>query len=144
MNSLDRAIEIAVWAHSGQLDKAGAPYILHPLRVMLRLKNLDEQIVAVLHDVVEDSDWTIEHLKSEDFSENVISAIDALTRRSGESYNEFICRVTTDPIAIQVKLADLHDNSDLSRIAFPTEKDQRRTEKYQTAIIMLTKHLEKT
>jgi GTP diphosphokinase / guanosine-3',5'-bis(diphosphate) 3'-diphosphatase len=85
MSTLDRAIQIAVTAHAGQIDKGGEPYILHPLRVMLRMRNEEERIAAVLHDVVEDSDSTFESLIAEGFSPNVICALEALTKRPGEA-----------------------------------------------------------
>ncbi|MGO4741698.1 HD domain-containing protein [Bosea sp. 2KB_26] len=93
MSTLARAIEIAAKAHDGQRDKAGEPYIAHPMRLMARfLASGQEQnaIIAALHDVVEDSDWTIEDLRREGFTENVVSAVDALTRRDGEEYITFV------------------------------------------------------
>lgn len=135
MSTLERAIEIAVQAHAGRVDKAAVPYILHPLRVMLRVREPTEQIAAVLHDVVEDSDWTLDRLRTEGFSEDVLRAVDALTWREpdGESYEEFVKRAALNPIARRVKLADLDDNLDLSRIAQPTSKDRARLERYRRA-----------
>src|SRR5262245_28479422 len=133
MSTLERAIEIAAKAHAGQLDKAGAPYILHPLRVMFRLQDPAARITAVLHDVVEDSSWTIEDLRAEGFDAPVLAAVDALTRRSGESYEDFVRRAGLHPIAYPVKLADLADNLDLSRIASPTERDEARIARYERA-----------
>jgi (p)ppGpp synthase/HD superfamily hydrolase len=134
MSTLERAIAIAAEAHEGKVDKAGAPYILHPLRVMLKMATTEERIVAILHDVVEDSEITFEHLRKEGFSDAVVDAVDAVTIRSGESYDDFVQRAALNPIGRRVKLADLEDNSDLSRIANPTEKDYRRLAKYQRAI----------
>lgn len=143
MSTLEHAISIAALAHAGQVDKAGAPYILHPVRVMLRLTEPEDQIVAVLHDVVEDNrDWSLNRLRREKFSENVVNAVDALTRRPQEKYEDFIVRVAMNPIALRVKLADLLDNSDITRIKHPTENDHKRTNKYQRAIIELTKKME--
>jgi GTP diphosphokinase / guanosine-3',5'-bis(diphosphate) 3'-diphosphatase len=85
MSTLERAIAIASGAHAGQVDKAGQPYILHPLRVMLRIASEAERIAEVLHDVMEDSGVTLELLRAEGFSSEIISAVDALTRRKGES-----------------------------------------------------------
>jgi (p)ppGpp synthase/HD superfamily hydrolase len=116
------------------VDKAGAPYILHPLRVMLKLEKSEERIAAVLHDVVEDSEITLEHLRNEGFSDAVVDAIDAVTMRHGESYDDFVRRAALNSIGRHVKLADLEDNSDLSRIANPTEVDYERLAKYQRAI----------
>lgn len=134
MSTLERAIAIAANAHEGQVDKAGAPYVLHPLRMMLRLTTTDERITAVLHDVVEDCGVTLETLRAEGFSERVIEAIDSVTRRPDESYDDFVLRAATNPIGRRVKLVDLQDNSDLSRIANPTIHDYERVEKYSRAI----------
>lgn len=130
---LNKAIEIATRAHAGQVDKAGAPYILHPLRVMISRENELERICAVLHDVVEDSDITFDDLRKEDFSEEVIAVLDCLTKRSDESYEEFIDRILKNETACRVKLADLCDNMDLSRIENPTEEDKERNRKYNKA-----------
>jgi len=137
MSTIERAIAIALEAHAGQVDKAGAPYILHPLRVMLSLDTLDERIAAVLHDVVEDSSWTLTRLRAEGFPEPVLLAIDAVTRRDGESYEGFVARAGQDPIGRRVKLADLQDNANLARIAAPTEKDHARLDRYRRAIAQL-------
>lgn len=138
MSTLERAIEIAARAHTGQPDKAGAPYILHPLRVMLRMNTNDERIVAVLHDVVEDSHhWSLELLRAEGFSEQVVRAIDSVTHRDNETYEEFVLRAGLDPVGRRVKLADLEDNCDLGRIAAPTEEDHARIDRYRRAIEQL-------
>ena len=131
MSTLERAIEIAAQAHAGQVDKAGAPYILHPLRVMLRMEDTEARIAAVLHDVVEDSDWTMADLAGEGFSEAVLRAVDALTKRSGEDRLDAARRAARDPLARAVKLADNAENSDLSRIPEPTAKDYARLAQYQ-------------
>ena len=134
MATLERAIEIAAKAHAGQVDKAGAPYVLHPLRMMLAVSSPEARIAAVLHDVVEDTSVTLEDLRAEGFPASVLEAVEALTKREGEDYEAFIRRVAPNPIAREVKLADLRDNSDLSRIAEPTERDRARIEKYRRAI----------
>ncbi|WP_404941408.1 HD domain-containing protein [Pseudomonas danubii] len=134
MSTLERAIAIAARAHAGQVDKGGAPYILHPLRVMLRLSEPREQLVAVLHDVIEDSPVTLEQLRGEGFSEEVLQALAALTKVEGEDYSVFIRRAAQNPLARRVKRADLAENSDLSRIPEPSEDDRRRLEKYRQAI----------
>jgi GTP diphosphokinase / guanosine-3',5'-bis(diphosphate) 3'-diphosphatase len=131
MATLERAIAMAAKAHAGQVDKAGEPYILHPLRVMLRMHSVTERIVAVLHDVVEDSEVTLELLADEGFSQEVLSAVDALTKRKGESRADAARRAKQDPIALTVKLADNAENMDLSRIAVPTERDFARLEEYK-------------
>lgn len=130
---LDKAIVIATNAHQGQIDKAGQPYILHPLRVMFSRTSETERICAVLHDVIEDTDITLDYLRNEGFSEDVLSALDALTRRNNESYDEFISRIVNNKIACYVKLADLCDNMNLSRIKNPSQKDNERIEKYRKA-----------
>lgn len=132
--TLERAIEIAARTHAGQVDKGGAPYILHPLRVMLRVAPGAQQIVAVLHDVVEDSDISFEDLEQEGFSAEVINGLRAVTKVEGESYEDFVARAALDPVGKKVKLADLMENSDLSRIAEPSQKDLERVEKYGRAI----------
>jgi len=134
---LERAIAIAAEAHAGQTDKGGAPYILHPLRVMLSLATQDERIAAVLHDVVEDSDWTFEALSAEGFGDAVVGALRCLTKQEGEPYEAFIARARANPIARRVKLADIADNSNLSRIPAPTAKDLARLEKYRKAAAAL-------
>ncbi len=137
MSTLERAITIAAQAHQGQTDKAHEPYILHPIRVMLRLSTPDERMAAVLHDVLEDTDWSRMDLEREGFSRAVLDAVEALTRRSDETYEDFLHRVSLNPIALRVKLADLEDNLDASRIAQPTDRDVRRMEKYRAARTLL-------
>jgi (p)ppGpp synthase/HD superfamily hydrolase len=138
MATLEKAIQIAAQAHEGQKDKSGAPYLLHPLRMMLRMESEAAMIAAVLHDVVEDSDWTLEQLRLEGFSEEVLQAVDCLTSRDGESYDEFIVRVRTSAIARQVKIADLEDNMNVKRIGEMSPKDLARIEKYHRAWRALT------
>lgn len=136
MSTLKRAIEIAEAAHAGTNDKGGNLYIAHPMRVMNAVDMEEEKIVAILHDVVEDTDWTLEKLRKEGFSETVLAAIDSVTNRKkqGETYDEFVKRAASNPIGRKVKLADLRDNSDISRIAKPTPEDYKRIEKYRNAI----------
>lgn len=136
--TLERAIEIAARTHAGQHDKGGAPYILHPLRVMLRVAPGAQQIVAVLHDVVEDSELTFEDLEREGFSAEVIAGLRAVTKIEGESYDDFVARAALDPVGKAVKLADLAENSDLSRIPEPSHKDLERVAKYKRAIAYLS------
>ncbi|MBV7495397.1 HD domain-containing protein [Pseudomonas sp. PDM24] len=135
--TLERAIAIAAAAHEGQVDKGGAPYILHPLKVMLRVNTLEERIVAVLHDVVEDCGISFDDLRKEGFSETVLMAIASVTKVPDELYEEFIERAAQNPIGRVVKLADLEENSDLSRIAQPSWEDLERVEKYRRAIGVL-------
>ena len=131
MATLERAIEIAKTAHAGQFDKAGKPYIFHPIRVMLRVHNEFEKMVAVLHDVVEDTPVTLEDLKREGFLPEVVQAIDALTKRPGETRLEAAKRAAAHPLARTVKLADNAENMDLSRIPNPTERDYERLREYE-------------
>lgn len=134
---LNLAIKIAADAHIGQFDKAGDPYILHPLRVMMGLETEDERIVGVLHDVLEDTDVTVSDLLKKGFSGRVIEALQSVTRNEGESYADFIQRAKRNEIGRKVKLADLKDNMDWSRIKQPTEDDMKRMQKYQKAYYML-------
>lgn len=131
---LEKAILIAVKAHQGQVDKGGNPYILHPLRVMFSMKGENEKICAVLHDVIEDTDITLEFLRNDGFSEEILSALDTLTRRKSESYDQFIDRIVDNQLACNVKLADLSDNMNLTRIKNPSHKDLERIEKYRKAV----------
>ena len=131
MATLERAIAIAATAHAGQIDKAGAPYILHPLRVMMAVASLEEKMAAVLHDTVEDTDVTFEQLRDAGFPESVIEAIGALTKTDGESRIDAAQRAVVNPIARVVKLADVTDNMDLSRIDNPTDADYDRIDEYK-------------
>lgn len=139
MPTLEDAILLAVEAHRGQVDKAGRPYILHALRVMLRLDSDVERISAVLHDVIEDSGYRVDRLREMGYPEEVLRALDCLTRRQQESYTQFIARVKTDPLARRVKIADLEDNLNLRRLAALTEEDLERVRKYERALLQLTR-----
>lgn len=142
MSTLERAIEIAREAHAGQYDKAGKEYILHPLRVMERGRTEEEKIVGVLHDVVEDSEWTFEMLEAEGFTPEVIEALRCVTKLSeDEDYDHFIDRVLTNPLAMRVKLLDLEDNMDMSRLDECTEGDIQRLQKYQKAYARINLHM---
>lgn len=110
MSSLEKAIQIAVLAHTQQKDRFGRPYILHPLRMLVRLDTEAEQIVAALHDVLEKSHWTLRELKKEGFAPEILAAVECLTKREGEPYLEYIRRARVDPLARRVKAADLHDH----------------------------------
>ena len=137
MSSLEKAISIAAQAHEGQIDKAGAPYILHPLRVMMKMTTEAERITAVLHDIIEDTDWTMERLRREGFHAEILDALDCLTKQDGEEYGKFIERVKLNPLAVKVKMADLEDNLDVARLKNVTEADTKRLEKYKQALLML-------
>jgi hypothetical protein len=129
-HAVERALEIALRAHRGAVDKAGAPYILHPLRVMFAVAGEDERLAAILHDVVEDGDVTLDDLTRAGMPEAVVRAVDALTRRPDEDYAAFIDRVALDPVARAVKRADLDDNLDVTRLTEVGEKDRERINKY--------------
>ena len=131
---LNKAIEIAARAHAGQVDKGGSPYILHPLRVMMMCESETAKTCAVLHDVIEDTDLTCDDLRTEGFNDEIIATLECLTKIDGESYDDFIGRVLTNETACRVKLADLVDNTDLTRIKNPTAKDEERIKKYNQAI----------
>jgi len=139
MSTLQRAIEIATEAHQGQLDKAGRDYIGHPLRVMEMGKTEEEKIVGVLHDVIEDSDWTFEKLAEEGFSDEVIAALKCVTKTSeNENYDDFIDRIKKNPLAAAVKINDLTDNMDIRRLPYLSDKDVKRLKKYLKAYKRLT------
>src|SRR4051812_13418936 len=116
MASLERALQIAVTAHAGQEDRYGAAYIFHPLRVMMRCTGERAQMIALLHDTVEDTNVTFAQLEAEGFAPDIISAVRLLTRDDDVSYDDYIARIMADPVAIEVKLADLEDNSDIRRM----------------------------
>jgi guanosine-3',5'-bis(diphosphate) 3'-pyrophosphohydrolase len=134
VSTLERAIELAVQYHKGQLDKMGQPYILHPLRVMGRCQGVQAQMVAVMHDLLEDTPVTPEKLLAEGFTQEVVDGLLGVTRREGETYREFVLRARENPLSRQVKLADLEDNLDLRRLTVPlTLKDHERLERYREA-----------
>lgn len=131
MSTIEKAIVLAARKHAGQTDKSNQPYIFHPLRLMLKMKTPEQQFVAVLHDILEDTDTTVVDLISLGFSSEVIEAIQALTKKEGESRIEAAYRAVRNPIARAVKLADVADNMDLSRISHPSTKDLLRLEEYK-------------
>jgi (p)ppGpp synthase/HD superfamily hydrolase len=137
---LEKAIEIAVNAHKGQKDKNGAPYILHVIRVMCNGKTEIEKICGVLHDLIEDTDWTFDRLKKEGFSNEVIDVLRCLTKESEEEdYTHFINRIKENKIAINVKLNDLKENMDIIRLTKLDNKDIVRLNKYLNAYNELIK-----
>ncbi|MCH7390084.1 guanosine-3',5'-bis(diphosphate) 3'-pyrophosphohydrolase [Acinetobacter dispersus] len=140
MATLEQAIAFAAKQHSGQVDKANAPYILHPLRVMLNVPSMDHKIIAVLHDVLEDTETSIADLQALGFQAHIIDAIVALTKQDGESRIEAAQRTVQNPLARVVKLADITDNMNLSRIPSPTAKDFERMEQYQQVRAILLAH----
>ena len=127
---LEKALLIATKAHAGQTDKTGADYIFHPIRVSCRCLTDEEKIVALLHDTIEDTEVTADYLLSEGFPHNIVDAILSVTRNEDERYDDFIKRCRLNPIGRQVKLHDLEDNMDISRLSQVTEKDLERLNKY--------------
>ena len=142
MSTLQRAIEIATKAHNGQFDKGGKEYIGHPLRVMEMGQTEAEKIVGVLHDVIEDTSITIENLAEEGFSKEILDALLCVTKLSNnENYDHFISRVMTNPLAVKVKINDLKDNMNITRLKKVTKKDLERICKYQKAYNRLTTNI---
>jgi (p)ppGpp synthase/HD superfamily hydrolase len=131
--TLEDAIALAVAAHQGQRDKSGQPYILHPLRVMFRLDTDEERMTAVLHDVLEDTPHTAEELRGLGYPARVVDALERLSRRESESYEEFIERLAPDSLALRVKLADLEDNMDVRRLEKVGPKEAERLARYLKA-----------
>lgn len=127
---------LAQLQHAGQTDKAGMDYITHPARVAARLARPEEQVVGWLHDTVEDTGLTLDEVKLR-FGPDTANAVDCVTRREGESWSDYLCRVRTDPIARAVKISDLIDNSNLSRIPRVTGADVRRQARYNRALLFL-------
>ncbi len=140
MSTIEKAIEIAAREHAGETDKAGKPYLLHPLRLMFAVSTPFEMMAAVLHDVVEDTSVTLQDLTDEGFHPEVIAAVDALTKRPGESRMEAAARAAESQIARVVKLADVTDNMDLRRIDNPEERDFARLKEYVNVRRLLIDH----
>lgn len=134
MTMLEKAISIALKAHTGQKDKAGLDYILHPLRVMMKMKTEQQMITAVLHDVIEDSATTVADLENEGISHEIVKAVKCLTRdEKNETYDQRIEIISRNPLALAVKLADIEDNMDLRRLVGITPDDEMRLKKYNAA-----------
>ena len=134
---LRKAIQLANDAHAGQLDKGGHPYIDHPIAVAGKLNSEDEKIVALLHDTIEDTNLTLEIIAKAGFSSYVVHAVDCLTKRTGESYKDYIDRINGNSLARNVKIADIDHNMDLSRLKYVTNADKIRLEKYSKALAVL-------
>lgn len=137
MSNLETAIALAANAHAGQVDKAGQPYILHPLRVMLQLTEPHERVTAALHDVVEDTDVSLEDLREQGFPEEVVEAVDALTKRDGETRLQAAKRAGANAIARMVKIADVSDNLDTRRLNHLTPEDKARLQEYREVLSYL-------
>jgi guanosine-3',5'-bis(diphosphate) 3'-pyrophosphohydrolase len=142
---LSKAIVLAVNAHEGQYDRGGQPYVLHALKVMHYLKSQDEELlcIAVLHDIVEDSNTTWQDLREAGMSERVIDGVRALTKISGQSYNEYREAVFANRDAMQVKLADLRHNTDIRRLKGITLKDRERMARYHEFAFDIQQRLNK-
>ena len=139
MNILEKALLLAVQAHAGQLDKSGRPYILHPLRLMAQMDSQEAQLVALLHDIVEDTSTTFDDLSQLGLPENVLEAIRLLTHdKTNEPYQNYMTCLKTNPLARKVKLADLKDNMNIRRLSQVTAKDTERLNKYLWAWNFLT------
>ena len=135
----NRAIKLCYKAHHGDHDLSGLPYVHHPLHLAEQMDDEDSTVVALLHDVVEDTDYTINDLKGMDFGDDVIEAIELLTHDKSVPYMDYIKKIASNPLATKVKLADLAHNSDITRLDHePTEKDLKRLEKYKAARKLLT------
>lgn len=132
-----KALDICFDAHKDQRDKSGLPYVFHPFHLAEQMKDEDSTIVALLHDVVEDSSYTLEDLREQGFREAVLDALRLMTHDPDVPYMAYVAQIKKNPIAKKVKLADLRHNSDISRLDAPTEKDRERVEKYREATALL-------
>ena len=137
MNDLEKAIVLALEKHTGQKDKIGKAYILHPLRVMTQMETEEEMTVAVLHDVIEDTPTTAKDLEKAGFSKRIVQAVEALSRQNGEKYEDYIDRVAANELAVKVKIADLRDNTSVGRLIMVTEDDIARVARYKKALAKL-------
>lgn len=133
-NILQNALRIAVKAHEGQVDRAGKSYIYHPLTVATMTSTFDEFVTALLHDVLEDSDYTPTDLIAEGIPQHIVDALLLLAHKKSEPYMEYVARIKDNDLARAVKIADLTHNSDLSRLPFITDKDLERAKKYRQAL----------
>lgn len=136
-NMTKKALKLCFEAHKAQLDKSGIPYVFHPFHLAEQMKDESTTIVALLHDVIEDTEYTFNDLIAMGFDGAIIDAIELMTHEEGVPYMDYVEKIKSNPIAREVKLADLRHNSDLSRLDAPTEKDKMRVEKYRKAIVLL-------
>jgi (p)ppGpp synthase/HD superfamily hydrolase len=134
---IEKSLHIALQAYSGKTDKAGRPYVLHPLRLMARMESDDERAVALLHDVIEDSEFTAIPLREAGIPLRIVVAVQCLTRLDRESYEKFIQRVLTNKLAVKVKMADIEDNLNVLRLKTLGDNDLERVRKYHAAWKML-------
>ena len=131
------ALKLCFEAHKDQIDKSGMPYVFHPFHLAEQMADENTTIVALLHDVIEDTEYTLEDLRKNGFNEDVLSAISLMTHADDVPYMEYVAQIKTNPIAKAVKLADLKHNSDMSRLDRITQKDEERAKKYSHAIELL-------
>ena len=136
---IKKAMDIAYKAHLGQVDKAGAPYIYHPMHIAERVDTEYEICVALLHDVIEDSDITLDYLFNKGFPHEIIEAVDLLTRKEKMTYREFILKIKTNAIARKIKIEDIKHNLDLNRLPKITDKDVDRAKYYKKFLDILLK-----
>lgn len=129
----DKALQIAIQAHREQKDKSGREYVMHPIRVAERCKDPRAKIVALLHDTIEDSSVTTEYLSSEGFPDDIINSVLSVTKREGETYDDFVHRAAENVVGRAVKIADLEDNMDIRRLKEITDDDIARLRKYLRA-----------
>lgn len=138
MSNYELALKIATEAHKGQVDKAGVPYINHPLTVASLVDTEEEKIVALLHDTIEDTNITEQDLLNYGFSNKIVEAVKLLTHNKDVPYMDYVAKIKDNELARKVKIADLTHNSDLSRLKEITDKDKKRYNKYQNALLYLT------
>jgi (p)ppGpp synthase/HD superfamily hydrolase len=140
MPTLEDAIILATGAHRGQKDRNDEPYIMHPIRVMAQLWGYDERMVAILHDVIEDTDVTLDDLRQAGYPDRIVAAVDAISKRKevDEPYSQYILRVKENPLATMVKIADLRDNSNLDRLPKVEAYDLKRLDRYNRALQFLS------
>ena len=133
-----KAMQFCFAAHKEQTDKSGLPYVFHPFHLAEQMADELTAAAALLHDVVEDTPYTLDDLRSQGFPETVIAALELLTHREGVSYFDYVAAIKLNPIARQVKMADLRHNSDLTRLDVVDSKALARVEKYKKALEILT------
>ncbi len=141
---LETAIRLAAKVHKGQVDRFGKPYVLHVMRVMMRGQDFDEQVLGALHDVLERSELTVEVLRGKGFNDRVLKALDHISRREGETYEQYIERVMQDSLAIRVKLNDLVDKMDLLHVDTLSHADLKRYNKQLAAYHRMKKLVERS
>lgn len=132
-----KALSLCFDAHKDQVDKSGLPYVFHPFHLAMEMTDELSTVVALLHDVIEDSDYTLQDLENMGFPPAVLEAISLMTHQEGVPYMEYVANIKTNPLARVVKMADLRHNSNIARVDNPTEKDYARVEKYRQAMALL-------